>query len=84
MPELPEAAVRPRPLRWAAAFGRFWVDFLIGDTPELFVGAVVALGAAAAIAAAGPAGSRTVAVVVLPLAILTVLALSLLRARRRT
>ena len=24
----------PVVVRWAAAFGRFWWDFLIGDTPE--------------------------------------------------
>jgi len=30
-------------------FGRFWWDFLIGDTPELFVGAVVAVGLVATV-----------------------------------
>jgi hypothetical protein len=25
------------------AFGRFWWDFLIGDTPELFVGTIAAV-----------------------------------------
>ena len=42
-----DRARRPRPrriLRWLAAFGRFWWDFLIGDTPELFVGAVAVIG----------------------------------------
>jgi hypothetical protein len=24
-------------VRWARAFGHFWWDFLVGDTPELFV-----------------------------------------------
>ena len=34
----------PAPLRWLYAFGRFWQDFLIGDTPELFIGAVAVVG----------------------------------------
>jgi hypothetical protein len=32
--------------RAALAFGRFWWDFLIGDTPELFVGTLLVVGAA--------------------------------------
>jgi hypothetical protein len=32
--------------RWAIAFGRFWWDFLVGDTPELFIGTLVIIGAA--------------------------------------
>ena len=32
------AGRRPLAVRWLTAFGRFWWDFLIGDTPELFVG----------------------------------------------
>ena len=27
--------------RWARTFGHFWWDFLVGDTPELFVAVVV-------------------------------------------
>ena len=27
------------------AFGRFWREFLIGDTPELFIGAVAVIAA---------------------------------------
>ena len=26
-----------------AAFGRFWKDFLVGDTPEIFIGVLVLL-----------------------------------------
>ena len=33
--------------RGLRAFGRFWWEFLIGDTPELFVGAVVVVGGVA-------------------------------------
>ena len=32
-------------MRFLRAFGRFWWDFLIGDTPELFVGTLIILGA---------------------------------------
>jgi undecaprenyl pyrophosphate phosphatase UppP len=28
------------------AFGHFWLDFLIGDTPEIFVGALFVVAAA--------------------------------------
>lgn len=33
---------------WRAlrAFGTFWFNFLIGDTPELFVGVLVVIGGA--------------------------------------
>jgi hypothetical protein len=33
--------------RALGAFGRFWWEFLIGDTPELFVGIVAISGAVA-------------------------------------
>jgi ABC-type phosphate transport system permease subunit len=29
--------------RMALAFGRFWKDFLIGDSPEIFIGVLVIL-----------------------------------------
>ncbi len=29
------------------AFGAFWLDFLVGDTPELLFGALIVIGAAA-------------------------------------
>jgi hypothetical protein len=78
---MPEPDRRPPfPVRWIVAFGRFWVDFLVGDTPELFVGAVVAIAAAAGLAAAG---QHTAAAAVLPVLVVAVLAMSLLRARRR-
>ena len=32
--------------RAVVAFGRFWWDFLIGDTPELFLGVLFVVGAA--------------------------------------
>ena len=73
---------RSWPVRAVAGFGRFWVDFLVGDTPELFVGAVLAPGIAAGVAASGSVGASVVAVAFLPLAVLGVLSASLLRARR--
>ncbi len=27
-------------LKWLKAFGKFWWDFLVGDTPELFVSTI--------------------------------------------
>jgi hypothetical protein len=32
--------------RAIVAFGRFWWGFLVGDTPELFVGTLLVVGAA--------------------------------------
>jgi hypothetical protein len=34
-------------MRWLTAFGRFWWDFLVGDTPELLIGVLIALGVVA-------------------------------------
>jgi hypothetical protein len=31
------------PIRWLKAFGQFWWDFLVGDTPELFVATLLIL-----------------------------------------
>jgi hypothetical protein len=36
--------------RGLRAFGRFWLDFLVGDTPELFVATLVVVGASLALA----------------------------------
>ncbi len=72
--------IAARLLRAVAAFGRFWWDFLIGDTPEIFVVIVLALvvvgwlslGAHAALAAG----------IVLPIVAVGALVHSLLRATR--
>jgi hypothetical protein len=48
--------------RAGKAFGRFWIDFLVGDTPELFVVALVIVGVAFALSS-----QRIAATVVLPL-----------------
>jgi hypothetical protein len=64
--------------RAASATVAFLVDFLVGDTPELFVAALVVVGAAFALAHAGAAG-----VVIVPaVAVLSVL-WSASRGRRR-
>ena len=67
---------------WRAVkgFGMFWWDFLVGDTPELFVAAVVTLGAIALISVTGHANAA--AVIVLPLLAILSLTASVLRARR--
>lgn len=77
----PDATPRPLLLRWLVAFGRFWWDFLIGDTPELFVGTVGVLAAVALIAHAG--GPGVLAWAGLPLLVLAMLGASLVRAIRR-
>ena len=33
-------------MKYLKAFFMFWFDFLIGDTPEIFVGALIVLGVA--------------------------------------
>jgi hypothetical protein len=40
-------------VRRLAALGRFWWDFVVGDDWRVAVGVVLALGATAAVAAAG-------------------------------
>jgi hypothetical protein len=40
-------------MRYAAAFGRFWYDFLIGDRPELFIGPLAALALVALLIQSG-------------------------------
>jgi hypothetical protein len=60
-----------------AAFGRFWWDFVIGDDWLVAALVAVAIGATAALAAAGVAAWW-----LLPLAVLLVLWLSLRRAIR--
>lgn len=48
--------------RAARSFGHFWWDFLVGDTPELFVAMLVLVGLAFALR-----HERIAAVVLLPL-----------------
>ncbi len=66
-------------LKALGAFGRFWKDFLIGDTPELFVGAPVVVGAAFVLR-----HHTVAAVVVLPLITIAFLSASVVRGRARS
>jgi len=67
-------------MRLIKGFGRFWWDFLVGDTPELFVAALVIIGVIALVSERGHFNAA--AVVVLPLLAVLALATSLLRAIR--
>lgn len=82
----PEALAEPRPAPWwrrgLVAFGRFWWEFLVGDTPELLVGSLAAIGAAALLA--HHVGARAVVVGALPVLVVGILALSAYRARARS
>jgi hypothetical protein len=64
--------------RWARAFGHFWWDFLVGDTPEL----ALATGVIVAVAFLVD-GHRWVAVILLPGLAATFLLVSTSRGRRR-
>ncbi len=63
-------------MRYLRAFGRFWWDFIVGDTPEIAVGALAILVAAALLH-----HLRDAAVVVVPLAVVALLVGSALRGR---
>ena len=78
----PDQRTRPLWRHWAVAFGRFWWDFLVGETPELLGGAVVAVGAAALLVHSGVV--RAVVVGALPVLVVVILSLSVLRARTRS
>ena len=67
-------------VRAARGFGRFWWDFLVGDTPELFVGTLAVLGLLAGLWAGGAVGVARV--VLLPVLVLGLLGASLYRAQR--
>ena len=65
--------------RWIRAFGHFWWDFLVGDTPELALATGVLVGVAFLLA-----GTHWLGAVVLPLLAAMFLLASSLRGRRRT
>ena len=71
---------RSATLGWLYAFGRFWREFLIGDTPELFVGVVAIIGLLAVICL--KPGLRTVAAFVAPVLVAGLLTASVYRAVR--
>ena len=59
-------------------FGRFWWEFLVGDTPELFVAAMVIVGVAFALRP-----FHVAAIVTLPVLAIVALTASAFRGRRR-
>jgi hypothetical protein len=67
--------------RGAVAFGRFWWEFLVGDTPELLVGGILAVSVAALLVHGVSGGA--VAVGALPALVVGLLGLSAWRARSR-
>jgi hypothetical protein len=68
------------PVRALRSFAQFWWDFLVGETPELFVAAIVILGAVALASLVGH--DNALALVLLPLLCVVALGASLLRAWR--
>jgi hypothetical protein len=61
-------------MKWLTAFGRFWWDFIVGDSVILAVGGATVLILGAILV---EAGANTLAEVALPLAVAVTLALSL-------
>ena len=53
---------------WLRAFGQFWWDFFVGDTPELFVATVALIAVTAVLVHAHAA--RSVATALLPLLVI--------------
>jgi hypothetical protein len=75
-----EGGARPLARRLIVGFGRFWWDFLIGETPELFFGIVAVVGLVALVCL--DHRLRTLAAVILPLLVVVVLGGSVWKAKR--
>ena len=73
---------RPLFLRLLRGFAMFWWDFLVGDTPELFVAALVIIATVALLSERWH--DNAVAVVALPVLAIAALGLSVRRASRAT
>ncbi|MGA2294742.1 MAG: hypothetical protein ABSG24_05900 [Acidimicrobiales bacterium] len=67
-------------VRLLKGFGRFWWDFLVGDTPEITVAVILIVGAVAL--ASNVMHVNALAYVALPLLAIVTLALSVQRARK--
>jgi hypothetical protein len=80
VPEAPAPSRAPLLARLLKGFGAFWWDFLVGDTPELLVGVLVAIALVAVLAKA--ASLNALAVVAFPAAVVVMLAGSVYLARR--
>ena len=70
----------PLVVRLVKGFAMFWWDFLVGDTPELFVAALVTIGVVALLSVRDH--FNTAAVIALPLLAISALAVSVRRAQR--
>lgn len=70
---------QPLVVRLLKGFAMFWWDFLVGDTPELFVAALVIIGAVSLVSERWHA--NTVAVIALPVLATLALSISVKRAR---
>ena len=68
------------PVRLVKGFAKFWWDFLVGDTPELFVATLLIIATIALLSEAGHFNAA--AVVALPLLAVVALAVSVRRAVR--
>jgi hypothetical protein len=68
-------------VRLLQGFARFWWDFLVGDTPELFVAVVVTIGLVALLSLAGHL--NVAAAIALPALVVAALVVSVWRARVR-
>jgi hypothetical protein len=76
-----EAAPRGWAVRALRAFGLFWWDFLVGDTPEVTVATLIILGIVAGLV---HWVSSTAAWAVMPVLVAATLTASVLRGRRAT
>ncbi len=63
-------------MKWLSGFGRFWYDFIVGDSAALAVGGVAALFLGWLTL---EMGGSALAQVLLPLVVVVTLAVSLLR-----
>lgn len=63
-------------MKWISAFGRFWYDFIVGDSVELAIGGCAVIGVGALIVWLGFA---TAAEIVMPLLVAATLAVSVRR-----
>ena len=72
---------KPLPIRLLKGFIIFWWDVLVGDTPELFLAALLIIGL---IATLRGMGENTAAVFALPVFVISSLAISLKRAVNAT
>jgi hypothetical protein len=71
---------RPLVSRWVVAFGEFWWDFLVGDTPELVPGVLAVLGGAALAVHQG--APRAVVIGAIPVLSCLLVCASVLRRRK--